>query len=112
MIAFIVVTGLLLVYMLYLVVEARFFKGTKTLAEDTNISYEQHLDEEVKHLLNNFEVLLRSIAVPQGHKYLQVQYWERNCHTVLQSPRSQPVTYFTLHRKSVPLVLFPTEPLQ
>jgi len=48
-IGFIVITGLLLVYMVYLLIEARFFKGNKALAEETNVAYEQHLDEEEYH---------------------------------------------------------------
>ncbi|XP_055333019.1 transmembrane protein 9B-like isoform X2 [Paramacrobiotus metropolitanus] len=45
-IAFIVITGILMVYMVYLLLEARFFKPTKAVVEDTSVPYEQHLDDE------------------------------------------------------------------
>lgn len=47
MIAFLVVTGILMVYMVYLVAEAKFFKSGKSLSEDSDMAYEQQIDEEV-----------------------------------------------------------------
>ncbi|GAU98122.1 hypothetical protein RvY_09305 [Ramazzottius varieornatus] len=45
-IAFLVVTGILMVYMVYLVAEAKFFKSGKSLSEDSDMAYEQQIDEE------------------------------------------------------------------
>ncbi|OWA55703.1 hypothetical protein BV898_20091, partial [Hypsibius exemplaris] len=53
-ILFIVVVALLIVYMVYLLIEARLCKGaTKAMSEDsaTSVAYEQHLDDEVDSLL-------------------------------------------------------------
>lgn len=45
-IAFLVVTGILMVYMVYLVLEAKFMKNSKSLSDDSDMSYEQHIDDE------------------------------------------------------------------
>ncbi|OQV17795.1 hypothetical protein BV898_08091 [Hypsibius exemplaris] len=65
-ILFIVVVALLIVYMVYLLIEARLCKGaTKAMSEDsaTSVAYEQHLDDE------DYEVRSRSSMDNNGQRH-------------------------------------------
>ena len=45
-----------MVYMVYLVLEAKFMKNSKSLSDDSDMSYEQHIDDEVLCILERTEL--------------------------------------------------------